>query len=303
MADITPDQAALLQVRLANEHRLTLQQIATLTIADLTSLFRMLQNEDDYVFAKAIRQAVPKVVESYTPSALVVATGYYQDARSLLEISGQLNKKTPNFVPDATEFLKTEKPQQIITSLIDSSFYEFTQAQDGGTRAEAETTIKELSQKAIFDTSREAITINMEADLAAAETPRREVRGTGCPFCKTIAFHVGVSKEWEGKFHKGCSCVSGPAFRDELVARPDWADKFEDDEQKVRKDIMDYNSTLTMTKVPYIKERINSKGKLVRETKYQNLWKDADGNAAEPIAINSKNLINGMRRIDYAEAQ
>jgi hypothetical protein len=303
VADITPEQAAMLQTRLANEHRLTLQQIAQLTLADLTNLFRMLADEDDEVFGRAIRQAVPQIVEAYTPNALVVATGYYQDARTLVELSGQMSKKTPNFVPDATEFTKTTKPAEITEQLIDNSFYHFNESLETGNRVAAQTEIKRLSEKAIFDTSRESIKIFSEEDVAAENTPRREVKKKGCPFCKTMAFHVGVAEEWENKFHTGCGCVSGPAFRDALTERPEWADKFEDDEQKARKDIMDYNATLTMTRVPYVKERINSKGKLVRETKYQNLYKDADGNTAQPIAINSKNLINGMRRIDYAEAK
>lgn len=312
MADITPEQAALLQVRLANEHRLTLQQIAQLTIIDLNNLFRILQDEDDYVFAKAIRQTVPKIVESYTPNALVVATGYYQDARSLYELSGQLSKKTANFVPDSTEFLKTEKPAQITEQLIDDSFYHFNKSLESGNRQQAVDDIKQLSEDAIFQTSRQTIQVHSEADNAAENTPRRNVTNNGCTFCKTMAFHSGVHEnnfhhfdKETGKrvktFHKKCGCVECPAFRDELVAVPEWADKYEDNFNAARDEIVAYNSTLTSKKVPYIHERYSeSKGRIVREKRFQTLWTDADGNPAEPIAINDKNIINGIRRIDYA---
>lgn len=295
MADITPEDAALLQVRLANEHRLTLQQIAQLTIADLTNLFRLLEDESDEIFAKAIRQTVPKIVESYTPNAVVVATGYYQDARALLELSGQLSKKTKNFVPDGTEFFKTNRPEQITEQLIDDSFYHFSEAKKNDNRAQAVTEIKQLSQDAIFETSRQVIEVHSEADSAAENTPRREATSDGCPFCKTMAFHTGIdegnfhhtdkeTKQRVKTFHKGCGCVSAPAFKNATVARPEWADKYEEDYDKARREIMDYNSSLTLKK-----EFVDGR--------YVSVYYDADGKQAKQKAINTKNIVNGMRRM------
>lgn len=288
MADLTPAEAAVFQARLANEHRLSLQQITMLTITELSNLFRAIQDDSDKVWAASLRQGIPKIIEGFAPAATTLAAAFYANSRKIFIMSGQAPKNIKDFSPKATDFLKSEAPKKIIEATLEESFYYGGQAINGNyTRSQTETPIKQLAEKAVFQFSREPIDTASLYDDFAKDEARRNVRVGGCAFCKNMAVKRGTDQV----FHKGCSCVQGPAWKNEYENVPAWVAQFEEDKQRAYDEIQAYNATLKEESKTYVSERINSKGKLVKETKRVNYFVDADGNRTDPIKPTEKNIL------------
>lgn len=164
-------------------------------------------------------------------------------------------------------------------------------------RQEQETALSKLAQRSTLNFSTELIQVNMDLDPAAENNsvPRRVSSAGGCPFCKNVIMFAGM-KEDQKKFHDGCNCSPQPAWSNEPTLRPDWADEFEAARDKAYQEILEHDRALTRKTREVVVERIDSKGRKVKEKKTRVYYVDAEGKPAEYIPMTDINIINRMRR-------
>lgn len=308
MADkLTKEETVLLQNRLSNEHRITLASIALLTLNEIRNLFRVAVREKPAVFATTLRETLPAIMNTYTPTVAQVSSAYYDNSRELYVLSERAPVKLKTYNSDPVQFMTTKRPLEIIDNSMDEVGYWIGQAVKGDyTPQKIITPVTQLVQKSLFDTSRQNIIVSMAEDDVAQESATRSVKGDGCVWCKHMAYQVGGEKiyfkpdnqpDWrkEATFHKGCNCTLAPAFKNQYEGREPWVDQYEKDYEKARKDIMDYNNSLRPENVEYYEDRVDSRGRTVTEKKYKTVYKDPSGKEAEPISVNTKNMMARLR--------
>lgn len=224
MATLTPGQAAIMQSRLATQHRIDLASVARLTARQVNDLLLAISGEDDKTFARILRISLPEIIDSNGATAATLAAAYFDSSRNIYIASGQAPNKRKNFVASAVQFMRSGNPLAIQQTATKEAGYWIGNSITGKfERNQTITPIKQIAEKSALNYSRELITINTKEDPIAEEEPARVVRPDGCNFCKYMAFNVGGQK-----FHDGCGCGLQPRWKAELFDRPEWADDFED---------------------------------------------------------------------------
>lgn len=312
---LTDEQVVALQNQLSDEHRLAVAAVVGLTAVQVAQLFMSLRGESRKVFASTLREALPVMMNTYMPPVSQLSSSYYDNLRTVYSLSAPAPRRLPDFSPSPTRILETSRPLEIIEFAMQQQGYWIGQAMEGDfTPDKILKPTQQLVSQSLFDTSRQSIVINMDDDKVAASAPVSSTRSDGCVFCKLMSFNVGGEEvyfkpgnqpDWrserkEGErgsvYHKGCNCINQPAFRNQVENRQPWFDEFEDDFYDARKELMDYNDSLTPEVINYTVERENSKGKIVRENKTRTIYKDASGKEVEKKSLTNKNIMSVVRK-------
>lgn len=233
-----------MDIRLANEHRLVLDNLSTLAINDMIVLVDNASTRDFGYFAQAMREGIPAITEQYGQVAALASSEYY----NLLRADAAVTTGTTYAAYEASSelydtALLTKNINGNVATGLGKVYYGYSTYDDiksffaGGV------------QKNVNDYSRTNIIGNTGFD-SAFQTYRRIPSFTACAWCKYKAVIIdGGNTEptiSDDGFHNNCKCVIGVGFENELEAnfRQAFYGTYEQDfrkaEQLIKDDKIDY---------------------------------------------------------------
>lgn len=187
--------------------------VSTLSIAELLGFWRSLDLGDAVPSVVALREFFPALVESWAPVAAEVAASFYDEARVTAGAAGTFDAVLAA-LPEAG------KLQGLVSWAAEPLFREAADAPLALSRMTASSSLT------VSDAARETIVFNTESDPAS---PRyaRHASASACAFCITLATRgpVYTSESSARRSHSHCHCVAVPVWGDEYEAAPyvkDW---------------------------------------------------------------------------------
>lgn len=206
-----------MDIRLANEHRLVLDNLSTLAINDMLVLVDNASTRDFGYFAQAMREGIPAITEQYGQVASLASAQYYDllraDAALTTGSSYAAYEAADNLYDTA---LLTKNINGNVATGIGKVYYGTT------TFDEVKSFFAGGIQKNVNDYSRTNIIGNTGFD-SVFQTYRRVPSFTACSWCKYKAVIIdGGNSEptiSDDGFHNNCKCVIGVSFQGEQEAK------------------------------------------------------------------------------------
>jgi hypothetical protein len=220
-------------------YQASVDDVSTLTIAELLRFWRGLDVADAVPSAVAVREFLPELVDAYAPLSAEVAASFYDDTRAAANAPG-------SFLADLAPARSVDKLQRMISWAVAPLF-----RVDPKTELAAPDPVLGLSrlssgtQLEIADSARDTIDLNIEADQDLGH-PRfaRHASANACAFCALMATRGAVFRTAESagsghKYHAHCHCVAYPVFPGEDDESPDyvlgWERAYRDARKAARK--------------------------------------------------------------------
>lgn len=206
-----------MDIRLANEHRLVLDNLSTLAINDMLILVDNASTRDFGYFAQAMREGIPAITEQYGNVAALASSEYYNLLRADAAIA---TGNTYAAYEASSELydtaLLTKNINGNVATGIGKVYY------GAATYDEIKSFFAGGVQKNVNDYSRTNIIGNTGFDMAF-QTYRRVPSFTACGWCKYKAVIIdGGNSEptiSDDGFHNNCKCVIGVSFEGENEAK------------------------------------------------------------------------------------
>lgn len=175
------------------ELRRALADLNVLAARDLGALFRSLREGDNA--EEALRDLLPRLIDTYGSSAATIAADWYDDLRESLGVGGRF-AAIPADIEDSGAH-----------ALIGWALDEATD--DGSLVALLEGGL----QRRVVNFGRFTVTESSYAD-SRADGWMRLGQGANCPFCNVLISRGAVYSESSVTFasHDHCNCIAVPAF-------------------------------------------------------------------------------------------
>jgi hypothetical protein len=220
-------------------YQASVDDVSTLTLAELLRFWRGLDVADAVPSAVAVREFLPELVNGYAPLSAEVAASFYDESRAAANAQG-------SFLADLAPARNADKLQRMISWAVAPLF-----RVDPKTELAAPDPTLGLSrlssgtQLEIADSARETIDLNIEADQDLGH-PRfaRHASANACAFCALMATRGAVFRTAESagsgrKYHAHCHCVAYPVFPGEDDESPayvlGWERAYRDARKAARK--------------------------------------------------------------------
>lgn len=201
--------------------------VSTLTIAELLRFWGSLDVADSVPSAVAVREFLPELVDVYAPLSAEVAASFYDDARAAANAPG-------SFLADLAPARSVDKLQHMISWAVAPLFRETPDPVLGLSRLSGGTQLE------IADSARDTIDLNITADEKGRPRFARHASANACSFCRLMAtrgavFRTAASAGSGHAYHSHCHCVAYPVFEGEQDESPAYVVQWERDYRAARK--------------------------------------------------------------------
>jgi hypothetical protein len=192
-----------------------LDDLTTLSLADLVSFWRTLDTEDAAGSAQAVREFLPDLFDTYVPLSAELGAAFYDESRDEAGARG-------SFIAEPVAAVDNDRTQKTVGWAIAPLFQKkaildpetetitYTDEPDPDPKA-ALSRLSSASQLVVAEGARETIADNVDKDPAK---PRyaRHASSNACAFCALLATRGAVYRSaasaGEGrKYHSHCHCV------------------------------------------------------------------------------------------------
>lgn len=225
-----------------------MDDVSTLTIAELLRFWRSLDPEDPVPTAVAMREFLPDLVDTYAPLSSEVAAQFYDDTRAAANAPGRFQA---DLAPAKTSGLQ-KMISWAIAPLFRTAFRDEAPQVGGSVVAVAApdpvlafSRFSSGTQLEVAGAARDTIEFNADADKDLGH-PRfaRHASANACAFCALMATRGAVYRTAAAagsgkKYHGHCHCVAYVVFPGEDDESPDyvlgWERAYRDARKSARK--------------------------------------------------------------------